>query len=667
MRLRKVKQIFKKEILDTLRDRRTLFMMVVVPLLLYPGLLLFINSIATSQQAKMEEKTIDIALVRLPHDMPLVRLLRSDKKVHVVNVENARRALEEGRIHFIIQAPADFDRLLEEDRTAVLELQFDRANEDAAVHLDEVKDIINTYSKEILKKRLAAQSLSEEYVEPIAIAEVNVASQQKMGGFVIGRLLPMLMVFMVLIGSLYPSIDMTAGEKERGTLETILTSPATRSEIVIAKFLTVALIALLTGLLNLGSMVGTFVFGIFKDLPSAIQIEIPPAYLIIMVACLVPLAIFFAGVMMAIASFARSFKEAQNLVTPFYLVATLPAMISSIPGVKLEGFWLTLPIANVTLLFKELLVGVFDLNHILIVFFICVFFAALAIFLAIQLFGREEVLFGSASSLGLSLKRANIIAKPLPDSGEAFLFTMMALAFLIYMAIPLQNKDIISGLLVTEFGIFLFLPLAFAGYLKLDFKETFRLRFPSGQHILITLMLFGAIAFTAGTILYLQNRLFPFPKELLDFMEQLAQKIYSRPFWQVFLLMAVLPAVCEETTFRGMIQSGFLTRFRPQTALVLTAAIFAAFHLSLHRFPGVFLIGLAACYLVWISGSIFPGMLLHMLSNGYVSLLVRKPEYDWFGVEGLQPSIPFALTGVVLAALAFYWGNRTRVKKGIKK
>src|SRR5262249_17086205 len=151
------------------------------------------------------------------------------------------------------------------------------------------------------------------------------------------------------------------------------------------------------GLLNLGSMMGTFAFGIFRSVASQIQIHIPFDFLIVMIACLIPLAVFFSGMMMAVATFARSFKEAQNLLTPVYLVSTLPAMISFIPGIQLGGFWLTIPVANVTLLFKELMLGEFVWNHLLVVFVSVVFLASAALFLAIHLFGREDVLFGQVS------------------------------------------------------------------------------------------------------------------------------------------------------------------------------------------------------------------------------------------------------------------------------
>ena len=377
-----------------------------------------------------------------------------------------------------MELPVNLRETLQERGTALVKLHYDRANEDATTNLDRVRKIIDVFNADLLADRLKEKSLSMEYVQPIEVKEVNVASSQKMGGFVVGRFLPMLMVIMVLAGSIYPAIDMTAGEKERGTLETILTSPATRAEIVLGKFLTVTLIAILTGLLNMASMTATFAFGIFRQASSALQIKFPPEYLIVMILCLIPLAVFFAGMMMAIASFARSFKEAQNLITPVYLVATLPAMISIIPGIQLEGFWLTMPVANVTLLFKELMLGVFDVNHILIVLFCVVFFAAVALFLAMKLFGREEVLFGEVSSFGLSFKRANILPKPVPELSESLFFGMIAMILLLYAAIPAQAKNLTWGLVFTEVGIFLAFPLAYAHYLKLDIVSTFRFRAP---------------------------------------------------------------------------------------------------------------------------------------------------------------------------------------------
>jgi len=652
MRLSKIKSIFLKEILDTIRDRRTLLITIVIPVVLYPGLMIFMSEVATSQQAKMEKKTIKVAVVNIPKDSPLIKRLKAEQGIEIVTSSAPYDEVKGGGVQYVLELSPDSLALLKEGRTATVQLHYDRSNDETTANLDRILRIIDSYSQDLLNERLKEKSLSGEFVTPLDVKEVNVATKQRMGGALIGRLLPMLMVFMVLVGAMYPAIDMTAGEKERGTLETILTSPATRTEIVIGKFLTVTLIALLTGLLNLGSMMGTFAFGIFKTVAQSIQIKIPMDCMLIMIACLVPLAVFFGGVMMAIASFARSYKEAQSLVMPFYLVATLPAMVSTIPGLRLEGFWLTLPVANVTLLFKELMLGIFIPNHILIVLFSVLFLASVAIFLAIQLFGREEVLFGETSSFGLALRYSNIVPKSVPERSEALLFTIIALTLLIYAGLPLQMNNLIRGLLITELGIFLAFPVAYAAYLKLDLRKTFRLYAPSAPAILATFLMFAGIALAIGTLSYLQNRLFPVPQQMIDYMDRVMRTLYGQSFAGAFILIALLPAICEEVSFRGVVLSGMLSRSKPWNAILITTFLFAVFHLSLHRFPGVFLIGLAATYLVWKSGSIFTGMLLHMLSNGYVAFVAKYSEYDWLGVAEGRPSVWLFTAGLAVVASA---------------
>lgn len=652
MRWRKVNDIFKKEILDTLRDRRTLMMMIVVPVLLYPALMILLNEVAASQQAKLEQKTVKVALVNVPDDSPLIELLRKTDRVIIASTKKPFMDVRDGDVHFVLEMPENVQQTLAARGTAIVRLHYDRANEDATTNLDRVSKVIEDYNKQLLGERLKEKSLTQQFVQPLELKEVNVASSQKMGGFIVGRFLPMLMVIMVLAGSIYPAIDMTAGEKERGTLETILTSPATRAEIVIGKFITVTLIAILTGLLNLGSMTATFAFGIFSKASEALQIHFPLEYLLVMILCLLPLAVFFSGMMMAIASFARSFKEAQNLITPAYLLATMPAMISAIPGVQLEGFWLTMPIANVTLLFKELMLGVFDIQHILIVWFSVLFFAGCALFVAMKLFGREEVLFGEGSSFRLSFKRSNIVARPVPEAADALFFAMISMVLLLYAAIPAQSKNLVWGLVFTELVIFLGLPLAFAVYLKLNLRETFRLRMPSLRYVPASLLMFAGFQFCAGTLVALQNHIFPLPKELVDQMEKLLVATGDQPLWIILLISAVLPAICEEMSFRGIILSGFLTRLRPAAALALVGALFGIFHLSLHRFFPIFLLGWAITYMTWKSGSIFTGMLVHLLNNGVAGVMVNYPALDRFGLLKMEADpVNFAI-GLALVALA---------------
>jgi sodium transport system permease protein len=629
-------------------------MMLVIPVLLYPGLLILISEMTFAQQAKLEQRTVKVALSGVPDDLPLIERLRKTERVIIVNTRDPFKDVSQGKILFVIEMPSGSEDKLRENGTAEIRLHYDRSNDDANVNADRIRKVIEDYSKDVLDQRLSEKQLKREYVEPIAIEEVNVASKQKMGGFVIGRFLPMMMVVMVLMGALYPAIDMTAGEKERGTLETILTSPATRSEIITGKFLTVTLIALVTGLLNLGSMAGTFVFGIFKQVAETLQFNIPPQYIFIMMLCLIPLAVFFSGIMIAVASFARSFKDASSLLTPVYIVASVPAFISTIPGIQLEGFWLTVPIANVVLLFKELMIGVFRIDHIVTVFLCTAFFAGVALFAAVKLFGREEVLFGEASSLGLSFKRGNFPARDVPEPSEAIFYAMLAMVCLLYIGVPLQTRNLPVGLAVTELGFFLVLPLALAYYLKLNLKTTFRLRAPSMSAVIAALLFMLGVLLASGTILYLQNQFLPMPQKTLEALEKMMKATREYPFPMVLLFVAVMPAICEELAFRGFILSGLGSRLKTFAAIAATAAFFAAFHLSLYRFLPTFLIGLAAGYLVWKSRSIVAGMILHMLNNATITLFSNFPQLDTLGLAQMKPSFTLFVMGMACAGAAVF-------------
>jgi sodium transport system permease protein len=304
------------------------------------------------------------------------------------------------------------------------------------------------------------------------------------------------------------------------------------------------------------------------------------------------------------------------------------------------------------------MIGTFDMNHILIVFFSITFLASVALALAINLFGREEVLFGEVSSFGLTFKRSNIRPKTLPEKPESLFFAVVALIFFLYVCVPLQSWDLVFGLLFTQVVGFFLLPVGFAYYLKLDLSETFRLRMPALQFVVIVLVFFLGIQLTISTILYVQNQIFPMPKGLLESLEKLTKLAQSYPFPLVLLVVAGLPAICEELTFRGLILSGLLNRSSRWNAVILTAALFAIFHVSLHRFLPAFLIGLAAGFLVIYSRSLLPAMLLHFLHNGWIAAAGYYPSWDVLHLLEPKPSLTTFLIGAVLIALGSYWLKR---------
>jgi sodium transport system permease protein len=317
----------------------------------------------------------------------------------------------------------------------------------------------------------------------------------------------------------------------------------------------------------------------------------------------------------------------------------------------------------VVLLYKELMLGVFLIEHIVGVFFCTAFFAGVSLFVAVKLFGREEVLFGGASSLGMSFRRSNFLPRPVPDPSESLFFVMVAMILLLYVGIPLQSNNLISGLALTELLFFGALPLGLAYYLKLDLRTTFSLRAPSVISIVSAILFVIGILLASGTLVYYQNQFFPMPQKALEALEKLMRATSEHPFPVVLLLVAVLPAICEELSFRGFVLSGLLKRTKPLTAMIATAAFFAAFHLSLYRFLPTFLIGLAASFLVWRSRSIFVGMLLHFLNNGSVAFLNNYPQYDVLGLEQLKPSASMFFGGLGLVAIGWFISYRGGAKE----
>jgi sodium transport system permease protein len=239
---------------------------------------------------------------------------------------------------------------------------------------------------------------------------------------------------------------------------------------------------------------------------------------------------------------------------------------------------------------------------------------------------------------------------------------MVSMVALLYLAIPAQARSMIQGLIFTELVVFLALPIGFAVYLKLDLRETFRLKPPSPRYVLAAVLMFVGFEFCAGTLVALQNAIFPVPKQLMDAMEKLLLATKDQPLWLILLVSAALPAICEEMSFRGLMMSGFLSRLRPAAALALTGAVFAVFHLSLHRFLPIFLLGWAISYLVWKSGSIFTGIILHLLNNGVAGVLVNYPQLDRIGLLQLKVDYSNLAVGLLfVAASLFVSGFKPRI------
>lgn len=247
-----------------------------------------------------------------------------------------------------------------------------------------------------------ARQLPESLVRPFDIEQQNVAPPEKVGGAVLGGLVPYFIILLCLTGAMYPAMDLTAGEKERGTIETILCSPVSRTHLVLGKFLMVLTASIATAVLSIISMAVSF--GVGKELllgvahgaaDEVLQVTITGKAIVSIFIMVLPLAVFFSAALLAISLFAKSFKEAQSYLSPLMIVVVLPAVAALLPGVELSTPLALVPVLNTSLVSKEIITGTYHWNYIALIFVSSCVYATAALWFAVKLFQREDVLFRS--------------------------------------------------------------------------------------------------------------------------------------------------------------------------------------------------------------------------------------------------------------------------------
>jgi len=403
MNLHNVGTIFKKELTDTMRDRRTLIFMLMVPVIDIPILMIFTSSLMISSVTKIQKERATIVLEgadNLPADLRN-SLFNSELLAIKTDAEFVGRdliaALQAGEFQALVSIPDKFAQALEMESSTSVEIFFDAAEAQSESAVDKIKDILIPYREHLVSDRLSGRGMSSEILKPFEISSRNMASIQKVAGSKLGAMLPYLIIIMCFMGAMYPAIDLAAGEKERGTLETLLVSPASRGEFVLGKYLVILLTGTVAALLAMASMtfsINHMASNLFKDLATeifTIQFNADAVLLIIMIV--LPLAGIFAGILLSISIFARSFKEAQSYITAMNMFVILPSFIGFIPGLKLNLKMALIPVVNVSLIIKEAISGTVQWPLVVVAFVSTLLLAALSLYFSKKWFEREEVLF----------------------------------------------------------------------------------------------------------------------------------------------------------------------------------------------------------------------------------------------------------------------------------
>jgi sodium transport system permease protein len=659
MNWRVIGTVLLKELRETLRDRRTLFIMIVIPVLLYPAMLILMEQITLFGQRSLEATTPRVAVVGEANGAREF-LERGGALVLVYYDTVPHGALETGRVDAIVVFPAQAAWQARE--TNRVQLFYDGTQDRSSYARGMVERRLHEWGDSLLVQRLTEQGLPREYAVPVALEESSIAGARQMGGYLLGRFLPLLLILMTVLGCFYPSIDLAAGEKERGTLETLLTAPVPADQIVTGKFVAAGIMGFIAASLNLLSMLLTFQSGILSFGGALeLQFSLPLHAVLVIFAVLLLLSVLFSAMFLGIAVRSHSFKEAQNSLTPVYILSFLPALLAMMPGMSFTPAMAMVPVAGVAFLFRDLMTGTVELEPAIIAVASTVLYAMVALIFAARAFGREDVLFGTSggdvdgSPWRARLRRWRRAPRGLPRPGEAVMLVVFIALLFFYLGRALLIGLGETGILASQLLLLALPVLAFCVVGRYDLRATLALRAaPPRAFGAALLIILGGIPI-GWTIAWLQGFVLEIPVEYLRALEQLITAADLQRLLWLLLVVALTPAICEELVFRGVLLQSLGRSASMWKAVLFSALVFGAFHLSFEtaiRFLPTAFLGLLLGYVVWHTRSLYTGMLMHLVNNAMVVVLVSTPALRerFADLSGQPPWLIVALAPFLLWA-----------------
>lgn len=718
-----------KELRESLRDRRTIVTLVLMPLLVYPLLSLVLNRVLLTNVTTKAESIVTIGVSSELKNSQLPVLLRigfalvqdreasptfverqvEDGKVRTLDTatplprpsllplrDDGRGALRDGSADIIIvrraEEPAEENARLADRRRQIQEggvksltqfdaipgleeLEIDPAGmQDLIGHLDirfRKGDGASERALQVVERILAAVNnevsravIGNAFEAPYRVYATPVVMKSNYADL-LATMVPLVLVLMTMAGAVYPAIDLTAGERERGTMEALIVSPTPSYALLLAKYSAVVTVALLTALANLAAMTITlWVSGIGKLIfgDGILSTGVIGTVLILLVL----FTMFFAALLLAVTSFAKSFKEAQAYLIPLMLLALTPGVMSLLPGIKFTNLLATVPLVNIVLLAREVLVGGAEVNTALVAIVCNGIYALAALSVASRLFGSDASMHGSQGSwkdLFSAPKEPRRF--PAIDQMALTMAVMFPLYFVLSSALPSLSASLDARLWISalvSFLLILGLPLAVCLIRRIQIRPTFRLSWlPRGKWwiVLPSIILVAATAWMAAHEIFIVANaagIGSIGEKQFDEVAAFRKEMQKLPLALVLFAFALTPAVCEELLFRGFVLSA-LNRYSTWWAIFVSSIMFGLMHvltsnvLAVERFFPTAFMGLLLGFVAVRTGSILPGMVLHFLHNALLlcmshysdqlkrmQILVEDETHlppEWLGVGGV--------------------------------
>lgn len=386
--------VFKKELLDIFRDRKTLIIGILIPLILLPVMFGVIGK-SMNKNAKDAQDNMKVAIVDQGNST-ISTFIKSQKNIHIINSTNIEEDVKKGTIMIGIEVPKDFDAAIQNEKSVNIKLTYDNVSQQSNLAVTMIDSYIQAYSKKIVGARLQSKGISPEILSPININKItSVKESDSTGQVMLSLMLPLFLIIYSVTGPMAPATDLGAGEKERGTLEPLLTTQAGRLSLLWGKFLAITVMGCLT---TIASIVGLLIAmqqkdGMFAGSTGS-TISLAPKVIILIGIMSILVTMAFGALELAISIYARSFKEAQTYLTPLTLIAFIPAYATyMLDGKNIDSYYFHIPLANAVCLMKEFLSGIFNMEHMMITFGWILVYILAAVLLARYMFSREEVIF----------------------------------------------------------------------------------------------------------------------------------------------------------------------------------------------------------------------------------------------------------------------------------
>lgn len=657
MNYKKVRKIYLKELLEVYRDKRTLFSTILLPLILYPVLFIGVSSLMTRQTQKMEEETKVIALENFDD---YAEKGNDELKYVVANIQ--QKFTESNKIKVFNNAKTEIDSLLKDGvihtivkldsvsfaqpQTYYFEYKYDGSSDKSNLALENIKSLIGEFEKDLIRVRLSKiTDLADDdaFLNPLSQEAklTNVASSQQMLGMVMGRILPYLLIMLLISGGAVVATDLVAGEKERKTLETLLVSSVSRNEIVMGKFLTIVTASLVNVFVNMFSMYFSFRQMVSQVGGSMVGANIPLSSFVWVLLSLLPMVLLFSALLLTISTYSRNMKEARSYESPIMLVAMMLAMVSMFPGFEMNRGLALIPIINISLLFKEIMLSGVNYVNFGITVGSTIILNIVAIYITIKVFASEKVLFRTQTETSFSGLKKNKGQLLTPAIGLVFYMVMIGLLYYVgfgwqreaYSDGSIDQELLMRGVLKTQLIIIGLPVLLFVNLLfkrkkgedkrqaKIESSNFLRLKSSKISNFILVPVLAIPTMIISAWLTKLVDFIYPIPEEYFAGMMELMTG-QQLPLIVLIGVIAVAPAIFEELLFRGLLPR-FFEKKGVWLTIIVTGVLFAVFHLDFYKLLPITFLGSWLGYLLFTGKSIYLPMLAHFLNN-FLAIMVGR-------------------------------------------